>query len=370
MELHKLDDLGGREVDDKERLALENRMCHIAKLIQDGAQAFLKQEYTFVAGFVILFALVIVFTVERQLGEFWSTVPFLVGAATSLLSGYIGMQVAVRANVRTAKMATDSLNEAFNVAFRGGMVLGFILVGLALCNLLLLIWWYRSSFLDDSTTESRQQQTLQMTEALAGYGLGGSTVALFGRVGGGIYTKAADVGADLVGKVVHDLPEDSIRNPAVVADNVGDNVGDIAGMGSDLFGSFAESTCACLVISATSPELVDSDALLFPLMISAAGIVVGILVSFVSTHFYEIESTENVETSLKIQLIASTFLMSPILYALAMNCLPANFTFPEAAEGGNVTNLYAFICALVGLWSGLIIGLITEYYTSGSYQPV
>jgi inorganic pyrophosphatase len=134
------------------------------------------------------------------------------------------------------------------------------------------------------------EQTLIMYEAIAGYGLGGSTVALFGRVGVGIFTKAADVGADLVGKVVENMDEDSIKNPGVIADNVGDNVGDIAGMGSDLFGSFAESTCACLVISATSPELVASQAFYFPLMISAFGIIVGIITSFVSTHFIEVSN--------------------------------------------------------------------------------
>lgn len=169
------------------------------------------------------------------------------------------MQVAVRANVRTTKLAMESLDNGFKLAFKGGLVLGFTLVGLALLNLILLIMWYRSLFIVDTKgtaqqqLHQKQQQTLHMFEAIAGYGLGGSTVALFGRVGGGIFTKAADVGADLVGKVIENMDEDSIQNPAVIADNVGDNVGDIAGMGSDLFGSFAESTCACLVISATSP---------------------------------------------------------------------------------------------------------------------
>ena len=165
------------------------------------------------------------------------------------------MQIAVRANVRTAKEARHTLDRAFNVAFRGGLVLGFTLVGLALLVLILLIMTYKGTiFANDLAFGShrRQEALLRMFEAIAGYGLGGSTVALFGRVGGGIYTKAADVGADLVGKVVENLDEDSIMNPGVIADNVGDNVGDIAGMGSDLFGSFAEATCACLVISATS----------------------------------------------------------------------------------------------------------------------
>ena len=175
---------------------------------------------------------------------------------------------------------------------------------------------------------------MHMFEAIAGYGLGGSTVALFGRVGGGIYTKAADVGADLVGKVVENIDEDSIMNPGTIADNVGDNVGDIAGMGSDLFGSFAEATCACLVISASSKELIASNAFYYPLMISAAGIVVGIVTSFFSTHILSIDQYENIERSLKFQIGFSTLLMTPCLYIIAMWCLPSEFEFHKVIEGG------------------------------------
>ncbi len=227
-------------------------------------------------------------------GHFYTTIAFLLGASISILSGYIGMQIAVRTNVRTAKQAMISMNEAFNIAFCGGMVLGFMLVGLALLGLILLILFYKGLMFDKAvhayTVEEQHEMFLKMFEAVAGYGLGGSTVALFGRVGGGIYTKAADVGADLVGKVIENMDEDSIQNPGVIADNVGDNVGDIAGMGSDLFGSFAESTCACLVISATSPELVASQAFFFPLVISAFGIIVGLFTSFVSTHMITVDS--------------------------------------------------------------------------------
>ena len=220
----------------------------------------------------------------------YTTIPFLLGAFTSVVSGYIGMQIAVRANVRTAKEARQSLDKAFNVAFRGGLVLGFVLVGLALLVLIILIMTYLYIFNEDLLiSKTRKETTLFMFEAIAGYGLGGSTVALFGRVGGGIYTKAADVGADLVGKVVENLDEDSIMNPGVIADNVGDNVGDIAGMGSDLFGSFAEATCACLVISATSEELVASNAFYFPMMITAGGILVGIVTSFLATSCMSVD---------------------------------------------------------------------------------
>ena len=232
-----------------------SNMVEISGLIQEGASTFLRQEYLFTFLFVCAFAVVIFLTVDG--GHFYTTIAFLLGAFTSILSGYIGMYIAVRTNVRTAKCALVSMNDAFIIAFRGGMVLGFMLVGLALLVLVILILIYKGMYFDkaiDSYTQAEQAEMfLKMFEAIAGYGLGGSTVALFGRVGGGIYTKAADVGADLVGKVIEDMDEDSIQNPGVIADNVGDNVGDIAGMGSDLFGSFAESTCACLVISATSP---------------------------------------------------------------------------------------------------------------------
>jgi Na+/H+-translocating membrane pyrophosphatase len=186
------------------------------------------------------------------------------------------------------------------VAFRGGIVLGFVLVGLGLLilHLILLVYLHKRQVWFEAKTD--QESYLKMFEAIAGYGLGGSTVALFGRVGGGIFTKAADVGSDLVGKVVEELDEDDFRNPGVIADNVGDNVGDIAGMGSDLFGSFAESTCACLVIAASSKELVMANAFYYPLTISAAGILVGIVTSFVSTHLVAVDEQSKVELSLKL----------------------------------------------------------------------
>lgn len=321
----------------------------------------------------MLFGAVIFFTAEQEPGMPYTTIPFFLGAFTSIIAGYIGMQIAVRANVRTAKEARSSLDSAFNVAFRGGMVLGFTLVGLALFVLTCLIMAYRSHFheeLNGSDYKQRQKTYIFLFEAIAGYGLGGSTVALFGRVGGGIYTKAADVGADLVGKVVEDLDEDSIMNPGVIADNVGDNVGDIAGMGSDLFGSFAEATCACLVISASSQDIVNSDAFYFPLTISAAGIIVGIVASFLATHVMSVDEPEKIERSLKAQIGVTTVLMTPCLYFLSMFCLPSEFKFINVSEGGHVTAFDAFVCTTLGLWSGLVIGYFTEYYTSTNYWPV
>jgi inorganic pyrophosphatase len=201
--------------------------------------------------FLIVFG-VFVFLSEKY--AFYTTFAFLLGALTSLVSGYIGMFIATRANVRTTYQAykyynkgstnedAQSLKMAFDVAFRGGCVMGFALVSLALAILCILIIVYKQMIQPDT-----EEKWLKLFEYVAGYGLGGSTVALFCRVGGGIYTKAADVGADLVGKNLMGFDEDSPKNPATIADNVGDNVGDIAGMGSDLFGSFAESTCASLV---------------------------------------------------------------------------------------------------------------------------
>ena len=304
--------------------AIEHQMMEIARLIQQGASTFLKEEYTYTVCFIVVFGIIIFFTAEQEPFVPYTTVPFFLGALTSIVSGYIGMQIAVRANVRTAKEARHSLNRAFNVAFRGGLVLGFTLVGLALLVLILLIVAYKQVFAADWLV-NRDEAALRMFEAIAGYGLGGSTVALFGRVGGGIYTKAADVGADLVGKVVENLDEDSIMNPGVIADNVGDNVGDIAGMGSDLFGSFAEATCASLVISATSPELVSSNAFLYPLMISAGGILVGIVTAFLATNVMDVNQVDKIERTLKVQIGVSTVLMTPLLYVLAISCLPAEF---------------------------------------------
>jgi len=211
--------------------------------------------------------------------------------------------------------------------------------------------------------------TRRLFELIAGYGLGGSSVALFGRVGGGIYTKAADVGADLVGKNIHDLKEDDISNPGTIADNVGDNVGDIAGMGSDLFGSLAESTCAALVVSATSIDLISSpDALFFPLCVTSSGVVA----SFVSVLLAHVRTVtiENVQSILKFQIGASTVLMT-FAVVPAIYILPETFGFTGGAQTGIllVHRWDAYGCVMFGLWSGMIIGFVTEYYTNNAYEP-
>jgi Na+/H+-translocating membrane pyrophosphatase len=274
-------------------------MEEIATLISNGADTFLKTEFASIFVFMIFFAIIIATVVEKESGTFYVTFAFILGGLTSLAAGYIGMWISVRANVRTTKLANGSLSQAFVVAFRGGAVLGFTLVGLGLLNLVLLMMLYKKWFLNFSLGVKGRGYA-DMFEAIAGYGLGGSAIALFARVGGGIYTKAADVGADLVGKVVEDLDEDSIMNPGTIADNVGDNVGDIAGMGADLFGSLAEATCAALVISGSSSQLISNSGYYYPLLISALGIMVCFVTSFLATNIIKANSRENVMLSLNL----------------------------------------------------------------------
>lgn len=264
-----------------------------------------------------------------KFGQFFTTIAFLIGGFTSIVAGYIGMRIATYTNVRTTFECAEDIHKGFVVAYRGGQVLGFTLVGLALLILQILIIVYKAIYLKDKTyvepsakyTPTDDENPIkQLFEMISGYGLGGSTVALFGRVGGGIYTKAADVGSDLAGKNVEGLPEDSPDNPGVIADNVGDNVGDIAGMGADLFGSLAESTCAALVVGSTSPDLViNADAIYFPLMVTGVGIIASFFTTFLATNVGRV-TKDNVERTVKIQLIASTVLMTivtiPIVFLL------------------------------------------------------
>ena len=213
-----------------------------------------------------------------------------------------------------------------------------------------------------------------LMDLIAGYGLGGSSMALFGRVGGGIYTKAADVGADLVGKVEKDLAEDDPRNPATIADNVGDNVGDIAGMGSDLFGSFAESTCASLVLITSNHNLFNEDTkivLWFPLMISAVGILVSLLTSIVGIFLYKVNEVALIQKALNFQLLISTVLMLIGLWVLAPLNLPSSWVQNiPGSPAHNAYWTYPAVCVTMGLISGYLIGLATDYYTSNSHSPV
>merc|ERR1711998_290068 len=315
---------------------------------------------------------------------------FVTGAVTSIVSGYIGMMVAVFSNARTTVAAMPAVADnqdakgrawtgAFNTAFRAGGVMGFSLCGLGLLVLFALCQLYAVAY-------DYKKDAKQLFECIAGFGLGGSSIALFGRVGGGIYTKAADVGADLAGKVVEDIPEDDPRNPATIADNVGDNVGDVAGMGSDLFGSFADASCAALVVGASCQATSWThdhlwEHLMFPIALSAAGIFVCIVCFFVATHVRPVKQEADVETVLKIQLAVTTVVLTGVIYVVALGFVPhsgATFTRvgdaidPSTSKPYEVelTPMKAWACVCCGLWSGCIIGFVTEYFTSHSYTPV
>jgi H(+)-translocating pyrophosphatase len=358
----------GGSGNDEEKTA---RLKEIYQAIYEGAESFLAAEYRVCFWFIIVFSVLILVLVSWGTGwdaarGVFTAVSFLLGAVTSMASGYLGMKVAVYSNVRTTVSAQKpGWTDCFNTAFRAGAVMGFALCGLGMLMLYLTMLVFRVHYPNSS-------EWIYLTESLTGYGLGGSVIAMFGRVGGGIYTKAADVGADLVGKVVHGIPEDDPRNPATIADNVGDNVGDVAGMGSDLFGSFAESTCAALVIGSSIGVSNGWDAMVFPIVVSAVGIFVCLVCSFIATHIRPVRQESQVEEALKIQLISTTVLMVPSIYYAAEYFLPKSFTIAKTV-GQDVLELapyMATVCVAMGAVGGLIIGLITEYYTSHSYAPV
>lgn len=358
-----------RETIDQKKYEL---MLRLHSKISQGANSFLFKEYAYMIVFIIIFSIIIALLAETKIGEVWTVIAFVLGAVISIISGFLGMRIAVAANVRTTKECSISLSRGFVVAYKAGSVLGFCLVGLALLFLTLLIMVYRRVYLVDREHTENAEEYQMMFEKIAGYGLGGSSIALFGRVGGGIYTKAADVGADLAGKVVKGLPEDDIRNPGTIADNVGDNVGDIAGMGSDLFGSLAESSCAALVVSGTSNELViNTGAFYYPLCITGIGIIACLITWMFATNqeaCCKIQRFSDVEKVIKYQLIISTALLIPALFLVSFFVLPDTFNFKGIDH--SVTNIEVFICALCGLVSGFLIGIVTEYYTSNEYYPV
>jgi K(+)-stimulated pyrophosphate-energized sodium pump len=338
--------------------AINAKLIEISSAISEGAMAFLVREYKVISMFIAFMAILIFFLLENPNTSFkegtYTAVSFVAGALISCICGFIGMKIATMGNVRTAQAAKNDISSAFRVAFDSGAVMGFGLIGLAILGLIGLFMFLVG-------TQVGVEKHILM-EALAGFGLGGSSVALFGRVGGGIYTKAADVGADLVGKVEKGIPEDDPRNPAVIADNVGDNVGDIAGMGADLFGSCAEATCAALVIGATAAELSGNNtALLYPLLISAFGIPASLITSF----FARVKNAESVEKVLKYQLWISTFIVAGVLYFVTDRYM-VDFNL----GGKFITKWDVYVSLLAGLFSGMLIGWITEIYTSHAYKPV
>ncbi len=346
-------DMGVEDADTRSKL----RKIHSA--IASGAMAFLKQEYKFMAIFMVLFGIVIALLIDDHHTEnvnegIYTAVAFIFGAIISIVSGYIGMKIATAGNARTTVSANQSLSSAFNLALHSGAVMGFALVSLASLGMLLIYLGLKYVLPADLPPHI-------LMEVIAGFGLGGSAIALFARVGGGIFTKAADVGADLVGKVEAGIPEDDPRNPAVIADNVGDNVGDVAGMGADLFGSCAESTCAAMVISAIAFGG-NVDALLYPIVISA----IGIPVSLLTILLIRVNTEAQVGPALKRMLIISSALMAVVMYFVTDMLVPADFVIADVAY----TSLGVYLCFLTGLIAGLVVGLLTEYYTSDAYSPV
>merc|ERR1711959_667464 len=385
------------------------KLVEIYGYVRTGAESFLMAQYSLCLMFTVVFSIIVLIltssVTDDKGAHKWdfgvgglTATSFAVGAITSIISGYLGMTVAVYANARVTveavKPGASGWRGSFNAAFIAGSVMGFALCGLALLMLFILVHLFSKA--GNSYDFSTIGGPKKLFECVAGYGLGGSSMALFGRVGGGIFTKAADVGADLSGKVagvqrgtkpngepdMEMLDEDSPYNPVTIADNVGDNVGDVAGMGSDLFGSFAEASCAALVISASSVEIVSAGyaSLMFPLAVSAAGIVMCMLTSFLATHVMEVAKHQDVEKVLKVQLFVSALLMTAAVFPIAHALLPDEFTFQDykqittnakdAQKMQTCTRVGAWACVVCGLWGGCLIGFITEYYTSHSYQPV
>ncbi len=306
-----------------------SRMQEIAAAIAEGASAFLRAEYKILAIFiVVLFVLIAIFI------DFGTAVCFVIGACFSILAGFFGMRVATKANVRTANAAlTSGMNKALSVAFSGGSVMGMCVVGLGLlgCGLIYIITGNYN--------------------ILFGFSLGASSIALFARVGGGIYTKAADVGADLVGKVEAGIPEDDPRNPAVIADNVGDNVGDVAGMGADLFESYVGALVSALTLGVSVQGLFTGAGAIFPLIIAA----VGILGSVIATFFVRGKDDSNPHKALKMGSYVSAVIVAVLSVVLSYSFFG---------------KIYYALAIIAGLIVGLVIGFVTEVYTSDDYRSV
>jgi K(+)-stimulated pyrophosphate-energized sodium pump len=350
------------------------KMAKIAGHIAEGAMAFLRAEYRVLSIFVLVVGALLAYQ-GYMLGAASSwmvAVSFFFGAICSALAGFIGMKVATKANVRTTNAARESLGKALEVAFAGGSVMGMGVVGLGVLGLGLLLIIYGNIYGLNGETEVARVLTI-----ITGFSFGASSIALFARVGGGIYTKAADVGADLVGKVEAGIPEDHPLNPATIADNVGDNVGDVAGMGADLFESYVGSIIGTMVLGvafmASSEFATDGfnglSAVLLPLALAA----VGILTSIAGTFFVKVKEGGNPQTALNIGEFGSSAVMAVLSYFIITNMLPESWSFQDTLYGGapkTITAVGVFIATIIGLVSGVAIGIITEYYTGTGKGPV
>ena len=346
-----------------------DRMKEISTYIAEGAMAFLRAEWKILGYFVVIVAILLAFMSQSNPNSHWSiSLAFIFGAFSSALAGYIGMKVATKANVRTAQAARTSLSKALNVSFTGGAVMGLGVAGLAVLGLGGLYIILKQIFAPGS--EANSHEMIKTIEILTGFSLGAESIALFARVGGGIYTKAADVGADLVGKVEAGIPEDDPRNPATIADNVGDNVGDVAGMGADLFGSYVATVLATMVLG---QETISQDnfggfaPILLPMLIAG----IGILFSIIGTFFVRISenagiSTDNVQKALNMGNWGSIILTAIACAGLVYYILPAEMTL----RGLVFTNHGVMGAIVVGLVVGTLMSIITEYYTAMGKRPV
>jgi K(+)-stimulated pyrophosphate-energized sodium pump len=351
-----------------------DKMKKIAGHIAEGAMAFLKAEYKVLAIFVACVAVLLAVTASSETSSPLVGVSFVLGAFCSALAGFIGMRVATKANVRTTNAARTSLGKALEVAFTGGSVMGMGVVGIGVLGLSVLFIVYSKMYGVDSQASLNQVITI-----ITGFSFGASSIALFARVGGGIYTKAADVGADLVGKVEAGIPEDHPLNPATIADNVGDNVGDVAGMGADLFESYVGSIVGTMVLGAAFmvPGFVDNfdglSAVLLPLVLAG----VGIVMSFLGTFFVKVKEGGNPQTALNMGEIISSVVMIVASWFIIKWMLPAEWWFKDPlyawadpVMGNHYTSTGIFLATVIGLVAGVAIGLITEYYTAMGKKPV
>jgi K(+)-stimulated pyrophosphate-energized sodium pump len=346
------------------------KMARIAKSISDGAMAFLRAEYRVLSIFVLIVAVLMGISGNTDNSSPLVALSFVIGAFCSALAGFIGMKVATKANVRTTNAARSSLGKALEVAFAGGSVMGMGVVGLGLLGLGTLFLVY-SNYMGWTNSEGNLDINKVIT-VLTGFSFGASSIALFARVGGGIYTKAADVGADLVGKVEAGIPEDHPLNPATIADNVGDNVGDVAGMGADLFESYVGAIVGTMVLGAVfvglsgfeyTNDFNGLNAVLLPLVLSGAGIITSIL----GTFFVKVAEGGDPQKALNRGELVSAVLMLVATYFIVQWMLPESWT---DNSGFSFTSMGVFIAVIIGLVAGLAIGIITEFYTGTGTKPV
>lgn len=339
-------------------------MQEISSYIQEGAMAFLRREYRVLTFFALVVAVLLAISgLQEKNSSPLVGISFLVGAFASGLAGWIGMYIATKSNVRTTNAAQTSLVKALQVAFSGGSVMGITVVSFGLLGLSVLFIIYQGLFY----TAEGSVDYLKVLNVLTGFSLGASSIALFARVGGGIYTKAADVGADLVGKVEAGIPEDDPRNPAVIADNVGDNVGDVAGMGADLFESYVGSIVGTMVLGIAYLNGANINLVVLPLVLAG----VGILVSILGTFVVRTEEGGNPQKALNLGTFGAGILMIILSYPIIHYFVPGEIA-PVNNVTGTLRNLTAnglFISVIAGLVGGIGIGLITEYYTAESKKP-